>query len=159
MSLILTLILFPEKFYQEPLCFINKELRNLLVSLLNQLSKQTHYVTPVYDNNRFCKNISNINNNNNNNNNINNNNNNSSSINNNNNNNNSHNNNNDNSHDNDNNYHAESKNGNNYNFSDDNNKSHKRVATLLIVQIWIVILITNLKHNDNSNNNINSGLN
>ena len=150
MSLILTLILFPEKFYQEPLCFINKELRNLLVSLLNQLSKQTHYVTPVHDNNRFCKNISNINNNNNN-----------SIINNNNNNNNNsnNNNNNDNSHDNDNNYHAESKNENNYNFSDDNNKSHKRVATLLIVQIWIVILITNLKHNDNSNNNINSGLN
>ena len=126
MSLILTLILFPEKFYQEPLCFINKELRNLLVSLLNQLSKQTHYVTPVHDNNRFCKNISNINNNNNN-----------SIINNNNNNNNNsnNNNNNDNSHDNDNNYHAESKNENNYNFSDDNNKSHKRVATLLIVQI------------------------
>ena len=118
------MILFPEKFYQEPLCFINKELRNLLVSLLNQLSKQTHYVTPVHDNNRFCKNISNINNNNNN----------SSINNNNNNNNNSNNNNNDNSHDNDNNYHAESKNENNYNFSDDNNKSHKRVATLLIVQ-------------------------
>ena len=59
-----------EEFYQEQLCLMNEELRNkdnLILSLLNQLSKQIECITSL--NNRFSNNA--IDNNNNNNDNVN----------------------------------------------------------------------------------------
>ena len=53
-----------EEFYREQLRFMNEELRNkhnLIVFLLNQLSKQTEYITSL--NNRFSNNAIDNNNN------------------------------------------------------------------------------------------------